>query len=88
MLDASAKYLIALDSQSRFFVGPELALGLFFAQAGSKDTTPLARISAAAGWKASSKVTLMASLGDFTWIPASSGTLVLGGAALNGIVRF
>lgn len=88
MLEASGRYLVSLDAQSRFFAGPELAVGLFLSQGGSKETSPMARASAVVGWKATRTISMLATLGDLTLIPASSGTLVLGGASVNGIVRF
>ena len=86
--DASGRYLVPLDAGGRVRLGPELGLGAFVQQGGAKQTSLMLRVNAVASVEVSGPVSVEAALGDLAWIPASAGTLVLGGGAVYGVARF
>lgn len=85
-LDASARYWVELTPGVR--LAPELAPGLFFMGGGAQDTSFSLRFTAVGAVDVASQVSLEAHVGDITWVPASGGTVVLGGATLAGVARF
>ncbi len=88
MFDASARYMWMAAPAIRLSVGPEAGVGAFHAGGGSQATSFMARGSLITAARVSELVSLEASLGDLRVIPASSGTLVLAGASLHGVLRF
>lgn len=85
-LDASARYWIGIADGIR--LAPELAPGLFFMGGGQQETSFSMRFTAVGAVDVADGVSVEAQVGDLTWIPASEGTVVLGGATLAGIARF
>jgi len=86
VLDLSARYWI--DAAKGLRLAPEVAPGLFVMHGGAEDKSFLLRFSAIASFEVAPPVSLEAHVGDLSWIPASSGTLFLGGATLTGVARF
>lgn len=87
MIDASARYLIPVAGAT-FRVGPEAGAGVFLAHGGAESKSLMLRATIAASLAVSKNVSVEATAGDFRWIPASSGTVVLAGGTLQGVVRF
>jgi hypothetical protein len=87
-LNASVRAWFDIMPERGFRIAPELAPGLFFMRRGSKDTCFQLRVSLVAALDLAAHVSLEAQLGDASWMPASSGTLLLGGGTLLGVARF
>jgi len=85
-VDASARYWIDASETVRF--APEVAPGLFFMGGGAQDTSFMLRATAVGAVDVTSHVSVEARVGDFTWIPAEGGTVLLGGATLGGVAHF
>ncbi len=85
-LDASARYWVEVAEGIR--LAPEIAPGLFFMGGGAQDTSFSLRVTAVGAVEIVSDLSVEAHVGDITWIPASGGTVVLGGATLAGVARF
>jgi hypothetical protein len=85
-LDVSARYWV--EVAEGFRLAPEVAPGLFFMGGGAQDTSFSLRFTAVGAVEVVSDVSVEAHVGDITWIPASGGTVVLGGATLAGVARF
>ncbi len=86
-VDASARYLIPVAGPT-LRVGPEAGVGVFVAHGGSESKSLLVRATVAASLTVSQSFAVDAQLGDLRWVPASSGTIVLAGATLHGVLRF
>jgi hypothetical protein len=86
MFDASVRYLIHAGRTVRF--GPEVGPGLFVAQGGSQSKSFMLRATAVAAVSLSNSVSLEAHVGDLRYVPLSSGTIVLAGGTVLGVVRF
>lgn len=87
MADASARYLLPV-SGATFRLGPEAGIGMFAAHGGSESKALMIRGTLAASLRVARNVALEATAGDVRWIPASSGTVVLAGGTVQGLVRF
>ncbi len=85
-VDVSARYWIPVTPG--FKLASELAPGLFFMGGGAQKTSFMLRATAVGSVKVSDKVTVEAHVGDVTWVPSSSGTVLLGGATVGSMVRF
>jgi len=88
IVEGSARYLFTLDNDGALRIGPEAGGGVFAQQGGAKDKSLVLRVAAVASWKVAGPLSIEASLGDLAWVPASAGTLVLGGAGAYGVARF
>ena len=86
-VDASGRYLIPVAGPT-LRVGPEAGVGVFVAHGGSESKSLLVRATVAASLSVSRSFSVDAQLGDLRWVPASSGTIVLAGATLQGVLRF
>lgn len=86
-VDASGRYLIPVAGHT-LRVGPEAGVGVFVAHGGSESKSLLVRATVAASLSVSRSFSVDAQLGDLRWVPASSGTIVLAGATLQGVLRF
>ncbi len=85
-LDVSGRYWVEVTDGFR--LAPELAPGVFFQGGGAQDTSFSLRITAVGALDVASDISVEAHVGDVTWVPSGSGTLVLGGATLAGVARF
>jgi hypothetical protein len=85
-LDVSGRYWIEVTDGFR--LAPELAPGVFFQGGGAQDTSFSLRVTAVGALDVAADISVEAHLGDVTWVPSSSGTLILGGATLAGVARF
>jgi hypothetical protein len=86
-LDAGARYELAIVPTSRFYLGPEIALGAFVVTGGEKIARFLMRGAAVASLGLGDRVQidLLAELG---FAPGGSSALLLGGGTLAGDFRF
>jgi hypothetical protein len=85
-VDVSARYWIAVSEGIR--LAPEIAPGLFIMGGGAQDKSFMMRLTAVGAVDVTSGVSVEAHVGDVTWVPASGGTVVLGGGTLAGVARF
>jgi hypothetical protein len=85
-LDVSGRYW--LEVTEGFRLAPELAPGVFFQGGGAQETAFSLRFTAVGALDVAPDISVEAHVGDVTWVPISSGTLVLGGATLAGVARF
>ena len=88
VLDLSARYWIDVAPDAGIRIAPDIAPGLFIMHGGAEDKSFLLRFSAVAAVDVTEQFAVEAQLGDLSWIPASSGTLLLGGATVLGVGRF
>lgn len=86
-VDASARYLVPVAGAT-FRIGPEAGVGMFVAHGGAESKSLMLRGTLAASLAVARSVTIEATAGDLRWIPASSGTVVLAGGTVQGVVRF
>jgi len=87
MIDASARYMIPVAGVT-FRIGPEAGVGVFMAHGGAESKSLMMRGTLAASLAVTRNVMIEATAGDLRWIPASSGTVVLAGGTVQGVVRF
>jgi hypothetical protein len=85
-LDVSGRYWVEVTDGFR--LAPELAPGVFFQGGGAQETAFSLRFTAVGALDVAPDISVEAHVGDVTWVPSSSGTLVLGGATLAGVARF
>jgi hypothetical protein len=88
VLDLSARTWFDVAPEYGIRLAPDIAAGIFIMHGGAEDKSFLLRLSAVAAVDVTDHVAIEAQVGDLSWIPASSGTLVLGGATLLGVARF
>jgi hypothetical protein len=86
MVDGSVRYMLKVGSAVR--LGPEVGAGVFAAQGGSQSKSFMVRATAVGSVQVTDAFGVEAHLGDLRWVPASSGTLVLAGASVLGVLRF
>lgn len=88
LIEATARYDALTTAQQRLRLGAVLAPGVMFMHGGAKTNSFALRGSLAASYALTERWSLDARAGELTWVPASSGTVLLAGAALYGMARF
>ena len=86
-ISAGGRYAIPILPQYRLFIGPEVLLGAHVAIGAEKTARFLSHGSAFAAWGITEQVQVEIA-GDLGAALGGSGTLILGGGTLRGLVRF
>jgi hypothetical protein len=86
-LDVGARWVAPILRRARVFLGPEVALGGFFALGGDRSARVLLHGGLALVWAVTDQVQLELVPG-IDYAGGGSGSLVLGGALIRGAYRF
>ncbi len=86
--DGAVRYMFALTPSGNVRVGPEAGVGAFVQRGGAQNTSLMLRVNAVASVKIAGPLSVEATMGDLTWVSASSGSILLGGGAVYAVARF